>query len=89
MKSATISFGQNLVEEDLRRAREAAERSDLFLAIGTSLGVYPVAYLPQAAVDTGARLAILNAEPTPLDHLADWVIREPLGVALPSLVDLV
>ena len=89
LKSATISFGQNLVEEDLRRAREAAERSDLFLAIGTSLGVYPVAYLPQAAVDTGARLAILNAEPTPLDHLADWVIREPLGVALPSLVDLV
>ena len=89
LKSATISFGQNLVEADLRRAREAAERSDLFLALGTSLGVYPVAYLPQAAVDTGARLAILNAEPTPLDHLAEWVIREPLGVALPQLVYLV
>lgn len=89
LKSATISFGQNLVEEDLRRAREAAERSDLFLAIGTSLGVYPVAYLPQTAVGTGARLAILNAEPTPLDHLAEWVVREPLGVALPRLVDLV
>ena len=89
LKSATISFGQNLVAEDLERARDAAEGSDVFLAIGTSLGVYPVAYLPQAAVGAGARLAILNAEPTPLDHLADWVVREPIGVALPRLVDLV
>ena len=89
LKSATISFGQNLVEDDLRRAREAAERSDLFLAIGTSLSVYPVAYLPQVAVETGARLAVLNAQPTPLDPLAEWVIRDPLGVALPELVELV
>jgi NAD-dependent deacetylase len=89
LKSATISFGQNLVEADLRRAHESAQRSDLFLAIGTSLGVYPVAHLPQAAIETGARLAILNAEPTPLDPLAEWIVREPLGVALPRLVDLV
>ena len=89
LKSATISFGQNLVVEDLERARDAAEGSDVFLAIGTSLSVYPVAYLPQAAVGAGARLAILNAEPTPVDHLADWVVREPIGVALPRLVDLV
>jgi NAD-dependent deacetylase len=89
LKSATISFGQNLVEEDLERARAEAARSDVFLAVGTSLGVYPVAYLPQTAVGSGARLAILNAEPTPLDHLAEWVVREPLGVVLPRLVDLI
>lgn len=89
LKSATISFGQNLVEYDLMRAQSAAEESDLFLALGTSLGVYPVAYLPRRAVDTGARLAIVNAEPTPLDHIAEWVLREPLGDVLPALVDLV
>ena len=89
LKSATISFGQNLVEYDLMRAQSAAEESDVFLALGTSLGVYPVAYLPRRAVDTGARLAIVNAEPTPLDHLAEWVLREPLGDVLPALVDLV
>jgi NAD-dependent deacetylase len=89
LKSATISFGQNLVEDDLMRAQNAAEESDVFLALGTSLGVYPVAYLPQRAVNTGARLAIVNAEPTPLDGLADWVIREPLGDALPALVALI
>ena len=89
LKSATISFGQNLVEDDLLRARRAAERCDVFLALGTSLAVYPVAYLPQRAVDTGARLAIVNADPTPFDHIADWVIRDPLGVVLPALASLV
>ena len=85
LKSATISFGQNLVEDDLTRAQRAAEAADLFLAVGTSLAVYPVAYLPQRAVDMGARLAILNAEPTGLDHMADWVVRDRLGVTLPAL----
>lgn len=86
LKSATISFGQNLVQEDLQRAQQAAADCDVFVAIGTSLTVFPVAYLPQVAVSQGARLAILNAEPTPYDDLATWVIADPLGVSVPALV---
>ena len=86
LKSATISFGQNLVEEDLLRARRAASACDVFLAIGTSLTVYPVALLPQIAVDHGAGLAIFNGEPTPMDAAARWVVRDQLASALPSLV---
>jgi NAD-dependent deacetylase len=89
LKSATISFGQNLVPEDLDRAQGAARGCDLFLAVGTSLAVYPVAYLPKTALDAGARLAIFNAEPTPYDLYADWVVRDPLGECLPTLVEMV
>ena len=85
LKSATISFGQNLVADDLARAHRAAESCDVFLAIGTSLTVYPVAHLPQIAVSNGAALAILNAESTPLDDLAGWVIRDPLSQSVPDL----
>jgi NAD-dependent deacetylase len=86
LKSATISFGQSLVEEDLRRALRAAETCDLLLAIGSSLTVYPVAYMPSRAVEAGARLAIVNAQETPFDHLADVVVREPIGEVLPAVV---
>ena len=86
LKSATISFGQSLVEADLTRAQVAAGGSDLFLAVGTSLGVHPAAGLPLIAVEAGARLVILNAEPTPFDAIADAVFREPLGEVLPVLV---
>jgi NAD-dependent deacetylase len=85
LKSATISFGQSLVAEDLRRAERAAARCDLFLAAGTSLAVYPAALLPQVALESGARLVILNAEPTPFDERADAVIRGPLSETLPQL----
>jgi NAD-dependent deacetylase len=85
LKSATISFGQSLVADDLRRAKQAAARCDLFLAVGTSLAVYPVALLPQVAIESGARLVILNAEPTPFDEKADAVIRGPLSETLPLL----
>ena len=85
LKSATISFGQSLVAEDLRRAEHAAARCDLFIAAGTSLAVYPVALLPQVALESGARLVILNAEPTPFDERADAVIRGPLSETLPQL----
>ena len=85
LKSATISFGQSLVAEDLRSAEKAAARCDLFLAAGTSLAVYPVALLPQVAIESGARLVILNAEPTPYDERADAVIRGPLSETLPLL----
>ena len=66
LKSATISFGQSLVAEDLERAQSAAGGAEVLLAIGTSLAVYPAAYLPAIAVRAGARLVIINAEPTPL-----------------------
>lgn len=89
LKSATVSFGQPLVAGHLERASAAAARSDLFIAVGTSLAVYPVAYLPNRALENGGRLVIFNAEPTQFDRLADAVISEPLGAALPKLVGLV
>jgi NAD-dependent deacetylase len=86
LKSATISFGENLVVADLERAQAAAARCDLFLAIGTSLGVYPAARLPEIAVLAGARLVVMNAEETPFDDVADTVVRDPLGTVLPDLI---
>ena len=86
LKSATISFGENLVVADLERAQAAAADSDLFLAIGTSLGVYPAARLPEIAVRAGARLVVMNAEETPFDDVADAVLRDPLGTLLPDLL---
>ena len=89
LKSATISFGENLVAEDLERSQAAAARCDLFLAIGTSLTVYPAAGLPEIAVRRGARLVVCNAQETPFDLAADAVVREQLGTVLPALAELV
>jgi len=86
LKSATVSFGQNLDQGLLARAEEAAATAELFLAIGTSLTVYPVARLPEIALDAGARLVILNAEPTPLDDVAHAVLRGQAGEILTALV---
>jgi NAD-dependent deacetylase len=85
LKSATISFGQQLVENDLRRSESAAATCDVFLAIGTSLVVYPVAALPQIALDGGARLVIVNGEPTPYDRVADAVLHGRIGAVLPAI----
>jgi len=89
LKSATISFGQSLVADDLERAEQESAASDLFLAIGTSLTVYPVAWLPERALRNGARLVIVNAEPTPLDNRAHAVLRGQIGEILPNLVEQV
>ena len=86
LKSATISFGQSLVAADLERAEQAAAACDLFLAAGTSLAVYPVALLPRIALQAGARLVIVNLEPTPYDGYADAVLRGQAGEVLPALV---
>ena len=86
IKSATISFGENLVAEDLERSQQAASRSDVFVAVGTSLGVYPAAGLPEIALRNGARLVVMNAEETPFDQVADAVIRADLGDVLPAVV---
>jgi NAD-dependent deacetylase len=85
LKSTTISFGENLVVDDLDRAQRAAARAEVFLALGTSLGVYPAAGLPEVALRNGARLVIVNAQETPFDPYADAVVREPLGEAVPAL----
>jgi NAD-dependent deacetylase len=86
LKSATISFGQQLEEEDIEAAAAATRDADLFVAIGTSLGVYPAAGLCDYALACGARLVILNAEPTHYDEVAAAVLREPIGDLLPRLV---
>lgn len=85
LKSATISFGQSLDPDVLRRALQASEHADLLLTIGTSLQVYPVAGAVPLAKRAGARVVIVNAEPTPFDDIADAVLREPIGKVLPSL----
>ena len=87
LKSATISFGQALVETDLVRARDAALRCDLLLAIGSTLSVYPVAGVVPAAKDAGARVVIVNAEPTAMDGLADAVLRGSITALLPRLIE--
>ena len=89
LKSATISFGENLVVDDLERSQLAAARSDVFLALGTSLGVYPAAALPELALRAGARLVIVNEQETPFDPVADAVVRGRLGQFLPRLAELV
>jgi NAD-dependent deacetylase len=89
LKSATVSFGQSLVPEDLDRAQQAAGGCAVFLAVGTTLTVYPVAYLPEEALAAGARLVIVNAEPTPYDRRAAVTFSEPIGEVLPHLVKLI
>jgi len=86
LKSATISFGQQLVPEVIDRAMRAAAEADLFLSVGTSLQVYPIAGAAQIAKHAGARLVIINAEPTPFDDLADAVFNEPISEVLPRLL---
>ena len=85
LKSATISFGQSLDPAVISRAMRAAERADLLLAIGTSLQVYPVAGAVPLAKAAGARVVIVNAEPTPFDDIADAVLRDSIGEVLPAL----
>ena len=75
LKPATISFGQNLVVADMERAMEAASRSDLVIALGSTLAVYPAARIPLMAVDDGARYVIINMGKTEHDHMHDLDLR--------------
>lgn len=88
LKSATISFGQRLDNDVLDAAASAAASCDLFLAIGSSLTVRPASGLCDVAVEAGARLVVINAEPTPYDDLASAVLREPIGEILPALLEV-
>jgi NAD-dependent deacetylase len=86
LKSDTISFGQPLAPEVINRAMQAAAAADFLISVGTSLQVYPIAGVVPAAKHAGARVVIVNAEPTPFDGIADAVLREPIGETLPRLV---
>ena len=87
LKSATISFGQSLVAHDLARAEAAARDCDLLLAVGSTLSVYPVAGLVPIAKETGARIVIVNGEPTAMDDTADAVLVGDLNKLLPSVLN--
>lgn len=86
LKTATISFGQALIQEDLERAFQAARECDLLLAVGSTLSVYPVAGIVPQAREAGARVVVINAEPTEMDELADVVLRASISEVLPLLV---
>lgn len=84
-KSDTISFGQALVPEVIERAMQAAGEADVMLAVGTTLQVYPVAGAVEVARGAGARIVIVNADPTAMDSLADATLRGPIGELLPAI----
>ena len=86
LKSDTISFGQNLVPAVIERAMRAAAEADCFISVGTSLQVYPVSGTVQEARAAGARVVIVNAEPTPFDRIADAVLRDAIGKTLPQIL---
>jgi NAD-dependent deacetylase len=85
LKSDTISFGQALVPEVIERALRTAGEADCLLAVGSTLQVYPVAHAVPLAKSAGARVIIVNAQPTQFDAIADAVLREPIGTVLPQL----
>jgi NAD-dependent deacetylase len=85
LKSDTISFGQQLVPEVIARAMDVAQETDLLLAVGTSLQVYPIAGAVPLAEATGARIVIMNAQPTQFDDLADAVLNGAIGEVLPFI----
>ncbi|MDG4861314.1 Sir2 family NAD-dependent protein deacetylase [Streptomyces sp. T-3] len=87
LKSATVMFGEGLDPIVLGEAMGIAKACEVFVAVGTTLQVQPAASLAGIAAEHGAHLIIVNAEPTPYDELADEVIREPIGTALPALLD--
>ncbi len=87
LKPDVVYFGEQLPDDALQHAVAAAMDATTFVAIGTTLTVQPVASLAALAVDSGARLVVVNAEPTPYDHLADEVLRDPIDVAVPALLD--
>jgi NAD-dependent deacetylase len=87
VKSATISFGQAMPELEMRRAEAETLAADLFIAIGSSLVVWPAAGFPAIAKRNGARLVILNREPTEFDEIADLVVHEDIGDVLEPFVE--
>jgi NAD-dependent deacetylase len=86
VKPTTVLFGEPMPAAELREGERRARAADLFVVLGSSLGVYPAAYMPAHAKHAGATLAIVNLEPTPLDGQADLVIREKASVAMAAVL---
>ena len=87
IKTATISFGQSMPVAEMERAQQATLDCDLFIAIGSSLVVYPAAGFPRLAKQQGAGLVIVNNEATDLDPVCDLVLHYPIGATLSAAVD--
>jgi len=87
VKTATISFGQQMPQQPMLRAHELTMSADLYLVAGSSLVVFPAATFPVIAKRNGAKLVILNREPTDLDAIADLVVRSEIGPALARLAN--
>jgi NAD-dependent deacetylase len=86
IKTATVSFGQAMPEREMRRAEQLTLDCDLFLAVGSSLVVWPAAGFPLLAKRNGGRLVIINREATEFDEMADLVVREDIGTVLSSFI---
>lgn len=86
LKPATVSFGQAMPERETAEAFAHAEHADVFLVIGSSLVVHPAAYLPVRAVESGAKLVVVNREPTPCDRLASVVVHGQAGETMSALL---
>jgi NAD-dependent deacetylase len=89
IKTATISFGQEMPAAPMARAAEETARCDLFMVLGSSLSVFPAADFPMQALQGGARLVIVNRDPTDIDHLANLVVHAGIGETLSAAVDRV
>lgn len=85
IKTATVSFGQAMPEEEMVTAQRVSVQSDLFICLGSSLAVFPAADLPLLAKETGANLIIVNNEPTQMDHLSDLVINRDISEVLSEI----
>tara|TARA_B100001057_G_scaffold327330_1_gene327617 strand:- start:1066 stop:1800 length:735 start_codon:yes stop_codon:yes gene_type:complete len=85
IKTATISFGQAMPEEEMITAQKVSIKSDLFICLGSSLAVFPAADLPLLAKETGANLVIINNEPTQIDHVSDLVINRDISEVLSEI----
>jgi NAD-dependent deacetylase len=86
VKTATVSFGQAMPVDEMRRAERETLLADLFISIGSSLVVYPAAGFPELAKRNGARLVIINMQPTGLDDFADLVLHRPIGETLGTVI---
>lgn len=89
LKPGAVFFGEALPQETLREATRRSQNCDLFIVIGSTLVIYPAAYMPTYAREAGARLAIVNLTPTPLDHYATVVIQGEAGKIMPRVMEMV
>jgi NAD-dependent deacetylase len=86
IKTATVSFGQSMPQDEMRKAEELTLRADLYIAIGSSLVVWPAAGFPVLAKRNGARLVIINRDETDFDDIADLVLRQDIGAVLEPFI---